>query len=114
MGKPMDGVDPPALAWVWQSLLRGQQNTFRANVLRSGFLGSEDCQFSAGVSYLYDDFLERGTWGADPTRWMRTPRNGHEQSTCRVPFWRQPGRGTREERLWRVCGLTNTTCGARL
>ena len=45
----------------------GQQNTFRANVLRSGFLGSEDRQFSAGVSYLYDDFLERGTWGAAPT-----------------------------------------------
>lgn len=57
----------------------GQQNTFRANVLRSGFLGSEDRQFSAGVSYLYDDFLERGTWGERPTEanptpetWMRT------------------------------------------
>ena len=57
----------------------GQQNTFRANVLRSGFLGSEDRQFSAGVSYLYDDFLERGTWGAAPTEvdanpeeWART------------------------------------------
>ena len=45
----------------------GQQNTFRAKVLRSGFLGSEDRQFSAGVSYLYDDFLEVGTWGAAPT-----------------------------------------------
>ena len=57
----------------------GQQNTFRANVLRSGFLGSEDRQFSAGVSYLYDDFFERGTWGAAPTEeeanpeeWART------------------------------------------
>ena len=57
----------------------GQQNTFRANVLRSGFLGSEDRQFSAGVSYLYDDFLESGTWNASPTEtnaadttWMRT------------------------------------------
>lgn len=57
----------------------GQQTTFRANVLRSGFLGSEDRQFSAGVSYLYDDFLERGTWGAAPTEveanpeeWART------------------------------------------
>ena len=57
----------------------GQQNTFRANVLRSGFLGSEDRQFSAGVSYFYDDFLERGTWGAAPTEvdanpeeWART------------------------------------------
>ena len=57
----------------------GQQNTFRVNVLRSGFLGSEDRQFSAGVSYLYDDFLERGTWGESPTEvnptpetWMRT------------------------------------------
>ncbi|MDA0946697.1 MAG: TonB-dependent receptor, partial [Bacteroidetes bacterium] len=57
----------------------GQQNTFRANVLRSGFLGSEDRQFSAGVSYLYDDFLERGTWGAapieveaNPEKWART------------------------------------------
>ena len=57
----------------------GQQNTFRVNVLRSGFLGSEDRQFSAGVSYLYDDFLERGTWGAAPTEveanpeeWART------------------------------------------
>ena len=57
----------------------GQQNTFRANVLRSGFLGSVDRQFSAGVSYLYDDFLERGTWGAAPTEeeanpeeWART------------------------------------------
>ena len=45
----------------------GQQNTFRANVLRGGFLGSENRQFSAGVSYLYDDFMERGTWGAAPT-----------------------------------------------
>ena len=57
----------------------GQQNTFRANVLRSGFLGSEDRQFSAGVSYLYDDFLESGTWNASPsetnatdTTWART------------------------------------------
>ena len=57
----------------------GQQNTFRANVLRSGVLGSEDRQFSAGVSYLYDDFFERGTWGAAPTEeeanpeeWART------------------------------------------
>ena len=57
----------------------GQQNTFRVNVLRSGFLGSEDRQFSAGVSYLYDDFLERGTWGSAPTEveanpeeWART------------------------------------------
>ena len=57
----------------------GQQNTFRANVLRSGFLGSQDRQFSAGVSYFYDDFLERGTWGAAPTEvdanpeeWART------------------------------------------
>ena len=57
----------------------GQQNTFRANVLRSGFLGSENRQFSAGVSYLYDDFLESGTWNASPTAtnaadttWMRT------------------------------------------
>ena len=44
----------------------GEQKTFKANVLRSGFLGSEDVEFSAGVSYLYDDFLERGTWGATP------------------------------------------------
>ena len=57
----------------------GQQNTFRANVLRVGFLGSENRQFSAGVSYLYDDFLESGTWNASPTAtnaadttWMRT------------------------------------------
>ena len=57
----------------------GQQNTFRVNVLRSGFLGSENRQFSAGVSYLYDDFLERGTWGSAPTEveanpeeWART------------------------------------------
>ena len=58
---------------------KGQQNTFRANVLRVGFLGSENRQFSAGVSYLYDDFLESGTWNASPTEinaayttWMRT------------------------------------------
>jgi outer membrane receptor for ferrienterochelin and colicins len=51
----------------------GQQNTFRVNVLRSGFLGSEDRQFSAGVSYLYDDFLERGTWGESPTEANPTP-----------------------------------------
>ena len=58
---------------------KGQQNTFRANVLRVGFLGSENRQFSAGVSYLYDDFLESGTWNASPTAtnaadttWMRT------------------------------------------
>ena len=57
----------------------GQQNTFRANVLRSGLLGSEDRQFSAGVSYLYDDFLESGTWttlptdlNATDTTWVRT------------------------------------------
>jgi outer membrane receptor for ferrienterochelin and colicin len=45
----------------------GQQNTFRANVLRSGFLGSPDRQFSAGVSYLYDDFAETGTWNSGPS-----------------------------------------------
>ena len=51
----------------------GQQNTFRANVLRSGFLGSEGRQFSAGVSYLYDDFYEFGTWSEDPLEVAGTP-----------------------------------------
>ena len=58
---------------------KGEQNTFRANILRVGFLGSENRQYSAGVSYLYDDFLESGTWNASPTEtnaddttWIRT------------------------------------------
>ena len=51
----------------------GTQNTFRAKVLRSGFLGSEDREFSAGVSYLYDDFLEVGTWGAAPSDLTANP-----------------------------------------
>ena len=51
----------------------GQQNTFRAKVLRSGFLGSEDRQFTAGVSYLCDDFLEVGTWGAAPSDLTANP-----------------------------------------
>ena len=42
----------------------GVQNTFRGKVLRSGFMGSPDWAFSAGVSYLYDDFDESGTWTA--------------------------------------------------
>jgi outer membrane receptor for ferrienterochelin and colicin len=42
----------------------GIQNTFRCKILRSGFMGSPDRSFSAGVSYLYDDFDESGTWSA--------------------------------------------------
>ena len=42
----------------------GVQNTFRGKILRSGFMGSPDWAFSAGVSYLYDDFDESGTWTA--------------------------------------------------
>ena len=67
LGESMDGVDPQHWLGFGNRHYDGQQNTFRANVLRSGFLGSEDRQFSAGVSYLYDDFLELGTWGAVPT-----------------------------------------------
>ena len=70
----------------------GQQNTFRANVLRIGFLGSENRQFSAGVSYLYDDFLESGRGMRRRRKPMqRTPR-GCAPSTCLGPFWRPRGR----------------------
>ena len=76
----------------------GQQNTFRANVLRSGFLGSEDRQFSAGVSYLYDDFLERGTWGAASTDLSATPeewaRTEHVPGAFLETTWTGNPRGT--------------------
>ena len=42
----------------------GVQNTFQGKVLRSGFMGSPNWAFSTGVSYLYDDFDESGTWTA--------------------------------------------------
>jgi outer membrane cobalamin receptor len=42
----------------------GIQNTFRGKILRSGFMGSPDWAFSVGMSYLYDDFDESGSWTA--------------------------------------------------
>ncbi len=76
----------------------GQQNTFRGNVLRSGFLGSENRQFSAGVSYLYDDFLELGTWGAASTDLSATPeqwaRTEHVPGAFLETTWTGNPRGT--------------------
>ena len=42
----------------------GVQNTFRGSILRMGFIGTESLKYSAGVSYLYDDYDEQGTWAS--------------------------------------------------
>ncbi len=40
----------------------GAQKTFQGKVLRMGSLGTDGPDFSAGVSYLLDDYFESGSW----------------------------------------------------
>jgi outer membrane receptor for ferrienterochelin and colicins len=47
----------------------GKENFFRGNLLFSSIIGSTDHKFTTGLSFLYDDFEEVGTWGADSGDW---------------------------------------------
>ena len=43
----------------------GTEDYFRGNVLFSSIIDNTDHKFTTGLSFVYDDFNEIGTWGAD-------------------------------------------------
>ena len=47
----------------------GTEAYFRGNVLFSGIINNSDHKFTTGVSFVYDDFNEIGTWGAEFDEW---------------------------------------------
>ena len=47
----------------------GTENYFRANVLYSSIINNTDHKFTTGLSYVYDDFNEIGTWAAEYDDW---------------------------------------------
>ena len=47
----------------------GTEDYFRGNVLFSGIINNTDHKFTTGVSFVYDDFNEIGTWGAEFDEW---------------------------------------------
>jgi outer membrane receptor for ferrienterochelin and colicins len=47
----------------------GTEDYFRGNVLFSGIINNTDHKFTTGVSFVYDDFNEIGTWGAEFDAW---------------------------------------------
>lgn len=44
---------------------RGTEDFFRGNILFSSIISNTNNKFTTGVSYLYDDFEEVGTWSAE-------------------------------------------------
>ena len=48
---------------------KGTENFFRGNILFSSIINHTDHKFTTGVSFLYDDFQEIGTWGAAYDEW---------------------------------------------
>ena len=48
---------------------KGIENFFRGNILFSSIINHTDHKFTTGVSFLYDDFQEIGTWGAAYDEW---------------------------------------------
>ena len=48
---------------------KGTENFFRGNILFSSIINTTDHKFTTGISFLYDDFQEIGTWGADFDEW---------------------------------------------
>lgn len=47
-----------------QKSYSGIERFFRGNILFSSIIGTTDHKYTTGVSFLYDDFNEQGTWGA--------------------------------------------------
>jgi outer membrane receptor for ferrienterochelin and colicins len=47
----------------------GTEDYFRGNILFSGIINNTDHKFTTGVSFVYDDFNEIGTWGAEFDEW---------------------------------------------
>ncbi|MDE0722568.1 MAG: TonB-dependent receptor [Flavobacteriales bacterium] len=47
----------------------GTENYFRGNVLFSSIINNTDHKFTTGLSFVYDDFNEIGTWGAEYDEW---------------------------------------------
>ncbi len=47
----------------------GTEDYFRGNVLFSSIINNTDHKFTTGVSFVYDEFNEIGTWGADFQDW---------------------------------------------
>lgn len=47
----------------------GTEDYFRGNVLFSSIINNTDHKFTTGVSFVYDDFNEIGTWGAEYDAW---------------------------------------------
>lgn len=43
----------------------GVERFFRGNILFSSFIGTTDHKYTSGVSFLYDDFNEVGTWAGN-------------------------------------------------
>ena len=47
----------------------GTEDYFRGNILFSSIINNTDHKFTTGVSFVYDDFNEIGTWGAEYDVW---------------------------------------------
>ena len=79
----------------------GAQKTFQGKVLRSGSLGTEGPDFSAGVSYLLDDYFESGSWSwsqpalsPDVARMDTLSRTEHVPGAFLETTWSQNPRAT--------------------
>ena len=48
---------------------KGTENFFRGNILFSSIINTTDHKFTTGISFLYDDFQEIGTWDAAYDEW---------------------------------------------
>ena len=47
----------------------GTENYFRGNVLFSSIINNTNHKFTSGISVVYDDFNEVGTWSAESDEW---------------------------------------------
>ncbi len=47
----------------------GTEDYFRGNILFSSIINNTDHKFTTGLSFVYDDFNETGTWGAEYDEW---------------------------------------------
>tara|TARA_B110000444_G_scaffold257221_1_gene295209 strand:+ start:889 stop:3177 length:2289 start_codon:yes stop_codon:yes gene_type:complete len=48
---------------------KGTEHFFRGNILFSSIINTTDHKFTTGISFLYDDFQEIGTWDAAYDEW---------------------------------------------
>ena len=81
----------------------GTEDYFRGNVLFSGIINNTDHKFTTGVSFVYDDFNEIGTWGAAFDEW--DSENDTMSRTEMVPGAFFEYTWTAGERLVVVAGL---------